>query len=557
MTPQTIAIVTLVNGQASSQKGEAAKNSAEGNAQQGFLQFLDKALGRGEKGGLPWNEGLTKGVKTEGDWFESFKNALFTSGVALKDMSLSSDALNGLKKLLLTHGFSQEDVDDFLNGLFDNNAKKTINIPELLYKIGELRGKSKEKSVDFFLEASAVPHLETFLRSLGLEAKQVEGIVNQARVDGGQLSLNAVAQNLKTVVAEIRKGVGADMTQLPAEIAKETLARMGMADEADKLNGPVSLERFVRLVEDKVASLVPYRLSDTEREKQVAGLLKNVSVASEEKETKTVASKHRGIELKGFPLHDLGDKTDNKKGIQGVHDNWNQKNKQGSRDNRTGADTKGEMDIKGIDIKKSAQQETNGDDISAKVEKVVEAVTQRSTQKTTENRSAVTHSAHDNMLGRMSATENMAKQDPRFIPQHVVSQVGKRLGQALKRGENHLRLQLKPPHLGSIQLDVSMKDNGLKIAMVAEHQYVKDLMVSHVNELREALVEQGVELQKIDVEVNQNFGQSMANADRESQRARPLARRMASALREAVDETMGIHTMAHHVSGDGRLDMFA
>jgi hypothetical protein len=93
--------------------------------------------------------------------------------------------------------------------------------------------------------------------------------------------------------------------------------------------------------------------------------------------------------------------------------------------------------------------------------------------------------------------------------------------------------------------------------MVAENQYVKDIMVSHVNELREALVEQGVELQKINVEINQNFGHSMANAEKESHRARMWASSVASAQGEPEDEMIAPHTMARHLGSDGRLDMFA
>jgi len=549
MTPETIEIAALLNGQAGSQNTGATKKANEGNAEQGFLQFLDKALGRGKKDELPWSQNIAQGVGSKEGWLESFRGALYCSGIGLKNMSLSSKALEGLKKLLLADGFTEDDVKGLLNGFLGSKAKKEISISELLHKIGELKGKSKEQSADFVLEPSALPYLEILLRSFGLDVRQIEGFISQARIDGGKLSLKALAQSLKTIVT--------DAAQVSAEGDKETLIRMGLAKEADMLNGPVSLERFVRLIEDKVASLVPYRLSDAEGKKQIAGLLENVSVTSQAKEDKNLASKRRGVELKGFPFQDLEGKTNSRQENTGISGEWEQARKKAAGANRSGAGTKGGIDIKEIDIKKLAQQEVNGNEMPARAEKLLEGGRNRPSEKTSDNNRWTATGVHDHAASRMSAAENIAKPDVRSIPLHVVNQVGRRLGMAVRRGENHVRLQLKPPHLGSIQLDLTMKDNGLKIAIVAEHQYVKDLMVSHVHELREALSNQGVELEKIDVEINQNFGQSMANADRESHSAQPWARRAASAFGEPGDETIGAHMMSQPMHGDGQVDMFA
>ena len=50
--------------------------------------------------------------------------------------------------------------------------------------------------------------------------------------------------------------------------------------------------------------------------------------------------------------------------------------------------------------------------------------------------------------------------------------------------------------------------------MTAEHQSVKELLLNNINELKEALVQHGVNLEKVDVQVNYNFGQSL-NASKE------------------------------------------
>ena len=50
--------------------------------------------------------------------------------------------------------------------------------------------------------------------------------------------------------------------------------------------------------------------------------------------------------------------------------------------------------------------------------------------------------------------------------------------------------------------------------MIAEHHSVKELLLNNVHELKEALVQHGVKLEKVDVEINYNFGQSL-NASKE------------------------------------------
>jgi flagellar hook-length control protein FliK len=50
--------------------------------------------------------------------------------------------------------------------------------------------------------------------------------------------------------------------------------------------------------------------------------------------------------------------------------------------------------------------------------------------------------------------------------------------------------------------------------MTAEHHSVKELLLNNVHELKEALVQHGVKLEKVDVQINYNFGQSL-NASKE------------------------------------------
>jgi flagellar hook-length control protein FliK len=164
------------------------------------------------------------------------------------------------------------------------------------------------------------------------------------------------------------------------------------------------------------------------------------------------------------------------------------------------------------------------------------------------------------LSGRPSVSVPTVKLGAESIPLHVVNQVGRRISLAVKRGENHLKIRLKPPDLGSIQLEMSMKDNALRVAMLAEHQSVKEVLMSHISDLRQTLMQQGIELQKVDVEIDYSFGQSMANAQKDlngvpSRRGGSISRPKSPDLESGLDE---ISPIRPEMNNDySLLDVFA
>ncbi len=121
-------------------------------------------------------------------------------------------------------------------------------------------------------------------------------------------------------------------------------------------------------------------------------------------------------------------------------------------------------------------------------------------------------------IGSSSSSDiiNNVKQQPgparNLLPAYLINQVGKQISRSILRGERVIRLQLKPPELGTVKIEMNIKDNILKLGMIAENSSVKELLLSNVHELKQALVEQGVKLDKLNVQINYNFGQSPADS---------------------------------------------
>ena len=161
-------------------------------------------------------------------------------------------------------------------------------------------------------------------------------------------------------------------------------------------------------------------------------------------------------------------------------------------------------------------------------------------------------------MGRGHAPDATTKQGARPIPLYAVNRVARQISLSLQRGENHLRLQLRPPQLGAIQIDMDMKDSVLKIGMTTENNSVKEFLVSSIQELRDSLVQQGVKLERLDVQVNYNLGQSMAQAQRDLKQAHSWRRRPATASAisaSAADSTD--EEALRSIRSNALLDMFA
>jgi flagellar hook-length control protein FliK len=119
-----------------------------------------------------------------------------------------------------------------------------------------------------------------------------------------------------------------------------------------------------------------------------------------------------------------------------------------------------------------------------------------------------------NFTNTLKTVEHGEKSYRGYLPASLVDQVGKQISRSILRGDQVVTLQLKPPDLGTVRIEMDIKDHTLNLSMTAEHHSVKELLLNNVHELKEALVQHGVKLEKVDVQVNYNFGQSL-NASKE------------------------------------------
>ena len=382
----------------------------------------------------------------------------------LNRMSLNSQDLPILKKFLYQCGLSQEGVERLLRELAGDNPHGGINLSQLFLKIAELGPPDRRIDQAITLEPSAIPYIESALRDFGLTPRQIENALSAARVEGGGLDLDRFVIKIKEISNRIRGGTQAVIDRDSVQEILKNLQRAGIQlpdkgtggigiQTADNGKGQVSIEDFITAIEQMKGRSARRDQLPIERQ----GLLSSLEGKGGSKNEKNGPQKIEPPNpIRRFSLP-------------------------------SSLDT-------GRELTNAVRQEGN----SVKPE--------TSTQ----------YIPRDIISSTFSETINTVKQNQvparGFLPAYVMDQVGKQISRSILRGERVIRLQLRPPELGVLKVEMDIKDNILKLWMVTENSSVKELLLSNAHELREALVGQGVKLDRLDIQINYNFDHSLANS---------------------------------------------
>lgn len=84
-------------------------------------------------------------------------------------------------------------------------------------------------------------------------------------------------------------------------------------------------------------------------------------------------------------------------------------------------------------------------------------------------------------------------------PQAVIRQVADRVEEALNRGANRIRMELTPPRLGTLDMDLTVSDDRVKIVILVDSREARHILQSNMDQLRSALQQQGLKMDGVDV----------------------------------------------------------
>ena len=456
--------------------------------------------------------GLKKGYKF---YIESLRKGLLVRGKPLNKISLNKKDLFVLKKFLYHCGFSQESVERFLQGLTENKLSGEINLSRFFHKLTELEPPEKKSYQPVALDISAIPHLESLLRDFGLSPKELDHAFSFARLEGGKLDLKRLVIKLKEISNQIKqREPERNQVTIDRDVVCKVLKKlegMGIHISTKEMDGRVSIKDLITALEQMAGGPGKGGLLPGDVKASIDQIVEKVAVTA----------KKEGLRLTALHPEEKPEKIVEKESLLSVSKekgNINAKN--------------GEKKATPPSHSKEAKLLSDSDVPQARPHRPIENETNLINRARHGGMELDTGGKEEGHLiksetGKMDVPPNIGsptssdiinnvKQQPgparNLLPAYLINQVGKQISRSILRGERVIRLQLKPPELGTVKIEMNIKDNILKLGMIAENSSVKELLLSNVHELKQALVEQGVKLDKLDVQINYNFDQSLADS---------------------------------------------
>ena len=487
MILQMVSLQTECNPGGNTKGVQAEKGAAD------FLSTIRESMKSSSKDSLQQPEKPAPAHAAHSDeyhsYLESLRKDLLAKGKSLDKISLSTEDLPLVKKLLFQCGFSQKEVEGLLAELTKSNPHGKIKLSELFSKLVELDSAKRKTKTPLTLDQSALPYIESALRDCGLTPKAAERILERARVEGGGLDLHKLVMELKAISDK----------------------EMNLVDRA-------KLDQFVRKIERAIGGaqvsegVGPGNEGKTtgSLQKIAAGLGKENEVPPEVKATideivKRAASTEEGDKrvssLRTFSKLEIKE-PHAKKGEGKSSKKEKTETSLSSLKESRNTNTKVEV-LPGVERGEGLKGGAKDEGYSVKTETKIIDIPQDTTN------SHLTDTVKSETITAAKEHSNPVRPS---LPAHLINQVRRQISRSLVRGERVIRLQLRPPDLGSLRIEMDMKDNVLKLGMITENSSVKEILLSNIHELRESLAEQGVRLERLDIQIGYNFDQSLAQS---------------------------------------------
>ncbi|MDY7039167.1 MAG: flagellar hook-length control protein FliK, partial [Thermodesulfobacteriota bacterium] len=430
----------------------------------------------------------------------SLRKGLLAKGKPLNKISLSGDNLFVLKKFLSHCGLLQKDVENFLRKLTESNPSGEINLSEFFSKINKFGPIKKKINETVILESSAIPHIESILRDFHLKPEEVDHALGAARIKGGGLDLNKFIEKLKTI--HVRMGSTGQKTidQALSKKISEKLENLGIQIPDKEKTGQISIKVFIAALERMTGRLHNGDQLPTDVKASIGRILEKV-VVSEEK--KGPVSSMPPLFTTGPDILTPKEKTGKKRNPVKVEDTISHLKAEERVSDKKGLEKE---QISHLVKKAGLPSEPNpGRGLKSSPRQAGPNV--NSETKPPEVPQDISHSIFSETF--RAATKQDTGKVRGTLPAYLIDQVGKQISRSIQRGDNVIKLQLKPPELGAVKVEMDIKDNVLKLGMITENNSVKEILLSSVHELRDALVEHGVKVEKLDVQINNHFNHSL------------------------------------------------
>ncbi|MDQ1331344.1 MAG: flagellar hook-length control protein FliK [Thermodesulfobacteriota bacterium] len=477
---------------------------------------------------------------------DALRKGLLKKGKSPDQVYLNKNDSHMLAGFLRECGFPETKVKEYIAGIFENRADGMIRLSDFIAGAEKLRDSEKEKKSPVILESSAVPKIESVLIGSGLTLMESGRLLSSSRADGGGLNIDKLISGIKksgNIGKEGRSKIIQQSGGLKEE--KETGIRTGSGrpDGKDELIAALETFRNAAGGEPDAADGALSVKKDTSvpkpgREGDIRFAEKIVNVKKEFAAVETDSSVRISPDVKASidriieKATESGEKFELRQAGTHVAESWitrmeGGKKGAGSGKIQEGAGKTAHMPGVGEERYKGG----SGSDESLRQEKISLLSEMRDLPGHEKGTGSETF---DNLIlknpGVLKEGTVIARNESfasgvlnqnggnSFPPEYTMDRLGIQISRSIAKGDGVIKLQLTPPELGTVNLSMKLKENSLYLGIVAENSSAKELLAAGYNDLKNSLADQGIRLEALDVQVDQNSGRSFMNLNEDSER---------------------------------------
>ncbi|MBI3025588.1 MAG: flagellar hook-length control protein FliK [Candidatus Tectomicrobia bacterium] len=144
------------------------------------------------------------------------------------------------------------------------------------------------------------------------------------------------------------------------------------------------------------------------------------------------------------------------------------------------------------------------------------------------------------------------------VHRQVMEAALSRMSIAVREGVAQARIQLDPPSLGRMHMELRMQDGAMNAKVTVETSLARDTVMSGLRELKESLLRQGVSLESFSVDVRVNLNAGSFGQDRAANQGDGAFYLEAVPEDETAAQASDRPILASSsLSGDGSINIFA
>nr|WP_320190883.1 flagellar hook-length control protein FliK [uncultured Desulfobacter sp.] len=527
-------------------------------------------------------DALENGGGTE--FLTQLKNLLLSlSNGDLDNLSLDEGGLEALGDLLVQAGFDQASVEELMSDLTLTLEEDTdlISVSDFMDALFELPLAEEEDitQAETIMPTSDLPYIKSLLSMMGVDEQEITSIMDNVSEGSRGFDFDEFIVQLEQLLETAKESGSTYQTDAEDDSYTTLLKQLDLDSFIEESDEPLTLDTLINafaqkldLIEDTISSQTEQSVSDrftplsdifttdsfdalatqSGRHGLLNQLFSGLTIQGDSEETVdsaiTISANSDAMvkEIEGrFQVQFMDQVKGSDVKTQTTAEAQALENTVSNDIQTAAADSDRSLKIANAvsDTTKTTKESTSQMTIkaaapsdAATLEKTVSttnALSGETTSKSSETQPLVfgVEKATTTSTVGTSGTQR-TQQATSTLPDFVTRQVGKSIARSINTGNDTIRMQLKPPELGRVYMNIDHNGSSMKVSVITEHQSAKDILTANVNEIKTMLSSSGINLESFEVDMSSDFQQSMADA-----RTQHQSNGKRQAKRGADDET--------------------